>query len=160
MKFTGNSFILTNTDTLCVKVYSNNQTGHCFAVGFGQFLGKDWIHVESDPSLVQDSLWKEYAQQEYNRMLARAPEYVRSMHKAHSGALVSTMRTRLHQLTLRTCVMWKSSRENGVRLEVFRDAGFDYVSGEWTSFDVDVGGIFPVLAHDFRISIDITVHRK
>ena len=52
--------------------------------------------------------------------------------------------------------MWNSSRENGVELEVFRDPSFDYVSGEWTCFDVDVG----VSVHYFHISIDVTVHRK
>ena len=91
-------------------------------------------------------------------MLARAPEHAQSMDKARSEGLVGFIRTHLGQLTLRTCVVWKSSRENEVRLEVFRDPGIDYVSGEWTSFDVDVGG-FPVLAHYSRISIDITVHR-
>ena len=160
-KFTGNTFILTSTDPLCVKVYSNADTGDCFAVGFGQFFGKDWIHVEFDKDDTWDYLSKEkFAMNEYNNMLARAPEHAQSMDKAHSGALVSIMRTRLHQLTLRTCVVWKSSRENGVKFEVFRDSGFDYISGEWTGFDVDVGDIFPASANYFRISIDITVHRK
>jgi len=159
-KFTGNSFILTSTDPLCVKFYSNNETGHCFVIGFGQFFGKDWIHVESASPFLWESVCEEYAREEYNRMLARAPEHVRSMDKARSRALVSIMRTRLHQLTLRTCVVWKSSRENGVKLEVFRNSGFDYISGEWAGFDVDVGGIFPASMHYFCISIDITVHRK
>jgi len=152
-KFTGNMFTPTITDPLRVKVYSNNQTGHCFAVGFGQFLGKNWIHVESN-------MWDSF-DFKYNSMLARAPDHLQSMDKARSsGALVSIMHTCLDQWTLRTCVVWKSSRENGVKLEVFRDPGFDYLSGEWTGFDVDVGGIFPVSAHYFYISIDVTVHRK
>ena len=68
------------------------------------------------------------------------------------------MQTRLHQLTLRTGVVWRNSRENGVKLEVFQDPGFDYVSGEWTVFhyQVDVG----VSTHYFHISIDISVHRE
>jgi len=93
-------------------------------------------------------------------MLARAPEHARSMDKTGSGARVCIMLTRLPQWTLGTHVMWKSSRENGIKLEVFRDPGFDYVSGEWTAYDVDVGGIFSVPAHYFRISIDIIIHRK
>ena len=49
------------------------------------------------------------------------------------------MQTRLHQLTLRTGVVWRNSRENGVKLEVFQDPGFDDVSGEWMCFpDVNV----------------------
>jgi len=160
VKFTENSFILTNTDTLCIKVYSNNQTGHCFAVGFGQFLGKDWIHVESDSSLARDSFWKEYAQEEYEKMLARAPEYAQSMNKARSGDRVCIMQAHLRQLTQHTYVVWKSPRENVIKLEVFRDLSFGNVSAEWMGPDVDVGKIFPVPAHYFRISIDITIDRK
>ena len=157
-ELTGNSFILTNTDTLCIKVYSNNQTGGCFAVGFGQFIGKHWIHVVAEESGTWDSV--EYAQEGYDKMLARAPEHARSLHgKVHSGSRVYIMQTRLHQLTLRTCVVRKSSREIAVKLEVFQDPGFNYVSGEWTDFDIGVGRIFPVSAHYLRISIDIT-HRK
>ena len=144
-------------DTLCVKVYSNNQTGDCFAVGFGQFFGKGWTHVVSEASDMWDSM--EYAQDGYDKMLARAPEHARSMDKARSAAWVCIMQTRLHQSTLCTCVMQKSSTEHGVKLEVFQDFGFDYVSGEWMGFDVDVGGIFPVSTY-FHIIIDITVHSK
>jgi len=56
-KFTGNSFILTSTDPLCVKFYSsNNQTRHRFSVGLGQFFGKDWVHVESASPFASESL--------------------------------------------------------------------------------------------------------
>ena len=134
--FTGNTFILTSTVPLCVKAYSNDLTGDYFAVGFGQVFGKDWIHVESDP---WDSPLEAFTEIEYNNMLARAPEHARSMDKARSGARVCVMQTHLHRFTLRTCVVWKSSRENGVKLEVFRDPSFDSVSGEWMGFDVDVG---------------------
>ena len=144
---TSNMFTLTDTNPLCVKVYSNDETGDCFAVGFGQFLGKGWIHVESG---TWDFLWEEC------NMLARAPEYARSMDKTRSEARVCIMQTRLHQLTLRTCVVWEGSNMNEVQLEVFRDPSFDYVSGEWRILDVDVSGIF---SHYFRISIDITILR-
>jgi len=106
-----------------------------------------------------------YAWKEYPKMLARAPEHARSMDKVRSGAgrcgRVCIMQTRLRQLTLRTsCLVWKSSRKNGVKFEVFQDhPSFSNVS-EWTSFDVDVGGIFPVSAHYFHISTDIPVYRK
>jgi len=69
------------------------------------------------------------------------------------------MQILLHQLTLRICVIWKSSRKKEVKLKVFWDPGFHYVSGQWIGFDVDVGGIFPVSVNYFHISIDITVHR-
>jgi len=152
-KFTGNTFILTSTNPACVKVYSSDQTDHFFAVGFGQVFGKDWIRVE--PDRICDSA-EEFALNEYNNMLVEAPDHVRSMDKARSGARVCTMHTRLPQWkVLRTCVVWKSSRENGVKLEVLQDPSFDCVSAKWTGFKVDVG----VSAHYFDNSIDITVHR-
>jgi len=79
-------------------------------------------------------------------MLATAPEHAQSMNNARSGARVYIMQTHLRRLTLRTCVVWKSSRESGVKLGVFQDPGFDYISGKWTGFDVDVGGFFHVYA--------------
>ena len=137
-EFAGNRFVLTNTDTLCIKVYSNNQTGDCFAVGFGQFFGNDWIHVVSEGSAAGDSFWKEYAQVEYNKMLASAPGHALSLYKARSTGRACCMQTRLDQLTLRTCLMQKSPRENGIKLETFRE-------GEWMGPDVDVSGTFPCL---------------
>ena len=185
-KFTGNRFLLTNTDTLRVKVYSNDQTGQRFAVGFGQFFGKGWIHVESEESGTWDLMEyakeedtkgedtggeytkecaeqhaKQYAKAQYDKMLARAPEHARSMDKARSGGRFCVIQTHFDQLALRTCVMWQSgSGENGVKLEMLQDPSFDYVSGEWMGFDVDVSGIFPVSAHYCHNGIDITVHRK
>jgi len=132
----------------------NFEYHYCFVIGFGQFFGKDWIHVQSDEYRICEAV-EDFAQEEYNNMLDRALDHVRSMDRAHSGARVCIMHTRLDQLTLRTCVMWKNSRENGVKLEVLQDPSFDDVSGEWTGFNVDVG----VSAHYFHNSIGITVHR-
>ena len=113
---------------------------------------------------MSDSFWEEYAQNEYDKMLARAPEHAQSMDKARSGAgrygRVYIKQTRLRQSTLRIYVMWQSSRENGVKLEVFRDPGVGNVSGEWTGFDVDVGGIFLVSVHYFHIGIDSTPRKQ
>ena len=163
VKYTGNMFTLTSTDPLCVKVYSNDRTDHCFAVGIGQCFGKDWVHV-SEEFRMRDSLCMEYAQAEYSRMLASAPEYARSMEKARSGAgpcgRVCIMQSRLCRSTLRTsCVVWKRPRKIGVKFDFFRDPALGNVSGKWMSFDVDVGGLFQMPACYFRISIDITVHR-
>jgi len=93
-------------------------------------------------------------------MLARAPEHAQSMDKARSGARVCIMQNHLRQLTQHTYVVWKSPRENIIKLEVFRDLSFGTVSAEWMSPDVDVGGIFSVPAHYFHISTDITIDRK
>ena len=137
-------------------------------MGFGQFLAKEWIHVVSEESGTWDPTVyatkavcaeqhaKQYAREEYNNMLARAPEHAQSMGKACSGAQGCIMQTRLSQLALRTCIVWKSSSWNGVKLEVCPDPGFGYVSGEWIGLDGNVGGIVSLSAHHFSI----TVHRK
>ncbi|KIM59625.1 hypothetical protein SCLCIDRAFT_1217575 [Scleroderma citrinum Foug A] len=144
-KFAGNTFTLTSTDPLCVKVYSNDHIDHRFAVGFGQCFGKDWIHVMSKESgnlFMWDRSPKDHAKAQYSKMLAGASEHARSLDKARSGARrygrVCIVQTRLRQLTLRTsCIVWKTSRKSGVKFEVFGDPGFGDVSGEWRGFDVD-----------------------
>ena len=80
-------------------------------------------------------------------MLARTQEYAQHMDKARSGAerygQVCIMQTRLPQTTRIlqiSSVMWTSSRVCGVKLDVFDDPGVGDVSGEWTAFDVEVGG--------------------
>jgi len=117
LNFAGNTFTLTSTDPLCVKVYSNDQTGHSFAVGFGQCFGKGWLHVVSEG---WDRFRTEDAPMEYDKMLARALEHARSMDRAHSRSKhhdqVCIMQTRLRQLILRTSfTVWQSSRKNGVK---------------------------------------------
>ena len=124
-------------------------------MGFGQFFGNDWIQIQVEPDSSQ-----KYAKQEYSKILARVPEHAQSMDKAPSEAQVHIMQMHLHQLTLRTCVVWRSPRENGVKLEVFQHPSLGHASGEWMGFNVDVSGIFPVSTHHSHISIDITVHRQ
>ena len=49
-KFSGNTLMLTSTDPLCVKAYSDSLTNNRLVMGFGQSFGKDWIRVVSDKS--------------------------------------------------------------------------------------------------------------
>ncbi|KIM58695.1 hypothetical protein SCLCIDRAFT_1218382 [Scleroderma citrinum Foug A] len=133
-KFTGNTLTLTSTNSLCTKVYSDSLTNHRFVVGFGQSFGKEWIHVVSDQSeTTQQPPWGRYAEHRYYDMLVGASEHVQRTNKARSVA------ERYGQIS---SGMWKSSRMSGVKLEVFHDPGFGDASGEWTAFDVDVGGFF------------------
>ena len=142
---TRNTVALSTTDLLCVKRYSCKKE-YDFAVGFGHWFGQHWIHVVCEKS---DTIsWRIY-----DLMLDRAPEHAQSMKQARSGAAssrVCIMETRLPRSTwiLQTsCIMWKSSRTCGVKLEVFQDPGFSIVSGQWTGFDVDVSRFFFVHAH-------------
>ena len=150
IEFTENTLTLTSTYSLCIKVYSDNSTNHPLVVGLGQSFGKDWIHVVSDESVTTSRLsLQDYAMHKYNEMLARTPEHAQDMDKARSGAgrrgQVCIMQTRLPQTTRIiqiSSVTWKSSRRCGVKLEVFHDPGLGDISGEWTAFNVDVGGFF------------------
>ena len=47
-KLSGNVLTLTSSDPLCIKVYSDSQSGCRFAVGIGQCFGQDWIHFVSE----------------------------------------------------------------------------------------------------------------
>ena len=142
-KFSGNTLMLTSTDPLCVKAYSDSLTNNRLVMGFGQSFGEDWIHVVFDElSIVPRPSWQDYTVDKYFEVLARMPEHAQDMDGARSGAdQVCIMHTR-HPQTNRilriSSVMWKSSRLCGVKLDVFHDPGFGDVSGEWTAFDVDV----------------------
>jgi len=153
---TRNRVTLSITDPLCIKGYSRSQ--ECdFAVGFGQCFGQNWIHVIcEEPDSLLSSLWSSYVP-----MLAKAPEHAQSMKKACSGVAhcqVYILETHLPRSTwiLQTsCVMWKSSRTCGVKLEVFQDPDFGNVSGKWIGFDVDVSRF--LFVHALTISL-VTVY--
>ena len=137
---TGNMVTLGVTDPLCVKRYSCSQE-YQFVVGFGQCFGQNWIHVVCEKS---DTIsWNTC-----DLMLERAPEHAQSMKKACSGSSscrVCIMETPLPQSTwiLQTsCVMWRSSRICGIKLEVFQNPRFGIALGKWTGFDVDVSRFF------------------
>ena len=146
---TENTVIPISTDILDLKCYSENR-GNRFAVGLGHWFGQNWIHVICEEPGA--TLWTPH-----HLMLKRASEYAQSMKKARSGAArcrVCIMETRLPRSTwvLQTsCVMWKSSRICGVKLDVFQNPRFGIASGEWTGFDVDVSRFFLVHTHYYPI---------
>ena len=144
------TFTLTSTDIYNVNFVYSERQGDRFTVGVGHWFGKNWIHVVfKEPGMPFRS--------PYDLMLKRAPEHAQSMQKACSGAAscrVCILQTRLPGSTwiLQTsCVMWKSSRIYGVKLEVFRDPGFGNVLGEWMGFDVDVSRLLLLHAHYYPI---------
>jgi len=151
-KFSENTLTLTSTDPLCVKVYFDSQAKHRFSVGFGQFFGKRWIHVDSvESNMIHPPPWKNYTKHKYSQMLVATPEHAQPMSKARSGSegygQICVMQTHLPRTTKIlqiSSVMWNSSRMCGVKLNVFDDPGSCDVSGEWTAFNVDVGGFLHV----------------
>jgi len=152
---TGNTLILTSTDPLCVRVYSDSRMNCRFAVGFGQCFGQDWIHFVCEVPAGGYG-WETYAREEYRKMLAGGQEHAQSMAEARSRCQryrhVCVKHTRLGSTwTVRTsCAVWDSSRNTGVKIEVFRHPGFRNGPDEWTGFRVDVGGFF--LAHKHYLS--------
>ncbi|KIM68142.1 hypothetical protein SCLCIDRAFT_1006255 [Scleroderma citrinum Foug A] len=133
---TGNTVTLGTTDPLCAKGYSCRQ-GYPFSVGFGQCFGQNWINV-----VCKEGARSLYVWHSYDAMLDRGPEYAQSMKAgfgaAHRQVYISRSRLLRSSWILQTsCVMWKSSRTCGVKLEVFQDPSFGFMSGEWTSFNID-----------------------
>ena len=134
--FTGNTHSLTPTsiNSLCVKIYSDNQANR-FAVGLGQAFGKDWIHVISDDPILRDPLGLSPGYDFYSKTLFRPAEHAQHMNKARSVAehypqICIIMQTRLHQTTRLlqiSSLIWKSPRMCAVKL---KDSGFGDVSDE------------------------------
>ncbi|KAL4078659.1 heterokaryon incompatibility protein-domain-containing protein [Scleroderma yunnanense] len=143
-EMTGNTLTLTNTNPFCVKVYSDSQADCLFAVGFGQYLGNDWIHFVCDErTTTEKRSWEDYAETEYRKMVDRGPDHAQSMAAVRSRGVrydrVYIMQTELPRSiwTVRTsCIVWENSRSYGVRIEGFRYLGFSSVAGKWTGFDV------------------------
>ncbi|KAL4070155.1 heterokaryon incompatibility protein-domain-containing protein [Scleroderma yunnanense] len=116
------TFTSTGTDPLCVKAYSDH-TGRSIAVGVGQCFGQDWILVSGKEST------SEQPQEEFlqNIMKARGPELARSMAKECSqdgrNGRVWVKHFCLPGLTWTiraSSVVWETSLNRGVRIEVFR----------------------------------------
>ncbi|KAL4070199.1 hypothetical protein V8B97DRAFT_545361 [Scleroderma yunnanense] len=136
---TGNTFTLTSTLPLCVKVYSDSQAHCLFAVGFGQWFGEDWIHSLSKNT--SEYSWWNYAEEEYRKMLVRGPEHAQSMAEVRSRGgrygRVYVKRTYLPGSTriVRTsCVAWES-RKCRVRIDAFQDPYNG--SDQWMGLDVE-----------------------
>jgi len=163
-EFSGNMLTLTHTDPLCVKVYFDSQARHRFLAGFGQCFGKGWINVGSvESDIIRPPPYRQWyttTKDEYFKMLDITPEHAQVMNKARSGSerygQICIMQTRLPRTTRIlqiSYVIWNSSGMCGVKLGVFDDPGFCDVSGEWTTFDVDVGRFFACL-----IGTDTTIY--
>ena len=151
---TGNTITLGTTDPFCVIGYSCEKEYH-FAVELGHWFGQNWIHVVcKDPGT---NSWNTY-----DLMLERALDHAQPMNNARPGAAscgVRILQTCLPQSTwiLQTsCVMWKSSKICGIKLEVFWNPGFSYVSGAWTNFAIGVSRFLFVHAPYDLIHIGIT----
>ena len=125
--------ILSTTDPLCVVRYSCSQE-YDFTLGFGQCFGQNWIYVEEEFDMISES--------PYDLMEVTAPEHAQSMKEIQFGAASLHYGNPSPWILRTSCIMWKSSRLCGVKLEVFQDPGFGDVSGEWTGFDIDVSKFF------------------
>ena len=145
-KLAGNTLILTNTDPLCVEVYSDDQANLRLVVGYGKFLGQHWVHLVCEVVSGQPSHWKKYAQEEYKKMQDGRPEYAQCMSSAcpqkeryHHVLMKHTSLPGSTQQNIRTsCVVWESSGICAIKIDVFH--GFCNVTEEWTGFAIDVGG--------------------
>ena len=97
-------------------------------------------------------------------MRVRGPEHGQSMieirsHGEHYGHIWVKHASLLGStLTVQTsCVVWESSRNRGVKVEVFQYPS-RHNEHEWIGFDVEVGG-FPHVRH-YLIGVYIYIYRK
>ncbi|KAL4065645.1 heterokaryon incompatibility protein-domain-containing protein [Scleroderma yunnanense] len=116
---------LTSTGHPFVEVYSD-PANYRIAVGVGQCFGYHWIHVAGKEPTSEWS-WQDFGQSQYSNMLARGPEFARSMaevcsRRAGDGLVYvkhfclpgSTWTIRI------SCVVWEGSLNRGVKIEAFR----------------------------------------
>ena len=153
-KLTGNTHTLTGNDLPFLRVYVDREVNCRFAVGFGQCFGQDWMHCVYEKCTSPRSWgsavlsWEDYAEEEYKNMLARGPEHAQTMADARSRGeryrlCVTQSRLPRSSWTVRTsCMLWESSRNRGVSIEIFQDVGFLDGSKGWRSLDVEVGRSF------------------
>jgi len=157
-KLSGNILTLTSTDPLCVKVYSDSRSSCRFAVGIGQCFGQDWIHFVSEVP-TSGCPWERYAREAYKEMLVRGPEHgqsmiqIRSRGERYGHIWVKHASLLASAWTVQTsCVVWESSRNRGVKVEVFQYPS-RHNEHEWIGFDVDVGSFH--LVHHYFIFTDL-----
>ena len=150
-KLAEKTIMLTNTDPLCVEVYSDHQANLHLAVGYGEFFGQHWIHLNCEVSAGQSS-WKDYAEEQYMKMLDSGQTYAKHMidacprNERYHRLLVKHTSLPGSARTVQTCcVTWKSSKTCTVKINVFH--GFCRVPvNKWVGFDTDVGGFMHVCA--------------
>jgi len=108
MKFTGDTPMLTSTNPLCIKVYSDILTNHRLVVGLGQSFGKSWIYyvVADESNSIPGITWGDYTFGEYHKMRVGALDPAQAMNsKAQRCGQVCIMQTRLP----RTAWNWMDS---------------------------------------------------
>ena len=150
-KLAEKTITLTNTDPLCVEVYLDHQANLRLAVGYGKFFGQHWIHLDCEVSAGQSS-WRDYAEEQYKKMLDSGREYAKYMTDAcprseryHRLLVKHTSLPGSTRTVQTSCVVWESSKICTVKINVFH--GFCRVPvDEWVGFGTDVGGFMHVYA--------------
>ncbi|KAL4070122.1 heterokaryon incompatibility protein-domain-containing protein [Scleroderma yunnanense] len=118
------TFTLTSIDPLCINVYSDHRNDCCFAVGFGQCLGQDWMHVFYEQPTEKGQLARDPSLAFFD-MLSSGPDYAKSMAEARRSyghhVWVKHFCFPGSTWTIRTsCIVWDRSRNRGAKIEVFQ----------------------------------------
>ena len=138
----GNTVTLSITDPLCIISYSSGRQKCHFAVSFGHLFDQNWIHVPREPGMIYGNTYDSRVLED-----ARSTFKDRSEAASHRVSIIETQLSRSNWILQTSCVMWKSSKICGVKLEVFEDPYFSRMQGAWTGFDVDVSRFVFVHAH-------------
>ena len=77
-----NTFTLTNANPFCLRTYSEDQGNYRFKVVFGQYLNRDWVHLE-------DFLFGTAARIDSEATITRGPDWALSISDAHIPSTMS-----------------------------------------------------------------------
>ena len=146
-EFIGNTLTVSATSPLCVKSYSERQGNGHFSVTFGQYFGRDWVHLISSPS------WR-FSWSGLQDLLIRGPEYAQSMSDVFSRADPHRRIKVYHgHLPGSACIVrvshiaWERSKI-GLRIEVWEDSGHIGLN-EWKILDIEVGGFLMYMYYHY-----------
>ncbi|KAI6095841.1 heterokaryon incompatibility protein-domain-containing protein [Pisolithus croceorrhizus] len=87
-EFTGSTVALSSpADDLVVIVYANDDSRSCFAIGFGYYLGQEWVHVAAYGHFpTQDEGRTDFGRRAYNRMWTARAQHAESMPTRDGGS--------------------------------------------------------------------------
>ena len=146
---TGNTFTVTNANPVCVKTYSEKQGNSRFKVTFAQWLGLDWVHLDSD----HFPFYELIPRIDEEVLIPKGLNWAIPIDAPSRGRLwirhfrlpKSTWVVRIYR------VVWERSKVR-LRLEVFqlRSSHFQNGLDEWKAYDVEVSDflVHSVSYHD------------
>ena len=133
---TGN-FTLTDVNPFSVKTYSEEQGNSCFKVVFGQYLGRDWVHLDDFPLNAIPNIDEEAS-------IPRGPDWALPMSNApihyrpYDGIWIHHFHLPGSSWVVRTYRVVDGRSKIRLRMEMFRDSHFRNTQDGWKVYHVEV----------------------